>query len=92
MREGSKKKHLGKKNIPPIFGKVNEGDQIKKNIGQISGKVNEDDEIKKNWTFLNKVNEGGEKNKQKNIAGKKFFYFLKWTCFFIGMFFFIYQN
>ena len=39
MREGGKKKHLGKKNIPPIFGKVNEGDQIKKKIGQISGKV-----------------------------------------------------
>ena len=76
MREGSKKNHLGKKNMPPIFGKVNEGDQIKKNIGQISGKVNEDD----------------EKNKQKNIAGKKFFYSLKWTCFFLGMFFFIYQN
>ena len=51
MREGGKKKPLGKKtfhllkkNIPPIFGKVNEGDQIKKTIGQISGKVNESDE------------------------------------------------
>ena len=40
MREG------GKKNIPPILGKGNEGDQIKKNIGHIFGKVNEGDEIK----------------------------------------------
>ena len=31
MREGEKKKHLGKK-IEPNFGKVNEGAQIKKNI------------------------------------------------------------
>ena len=30
MREGGKKKHLRKKNIEPIFGKVNEGDEIKK--------------------------------------------------------------
>ena len=27
---GGKKKHLGKTNIKPIFGRVNEGDQIKK--------------------------------------------------------------
>ena len=46
IREGEKK-HLRKKNIEPIFGKVNEGDQIEKNIGQISGKVNEGDQIKK---------------------------------------------
>ena len=44
MREGGKKKHLGKKNIEPIFGKVNEGDQ-KKTLGQISRKGNESDEI-----------------------------------------------
>ena len=43
MREGGKKKHLGKKNIPPIFGKC----PNKKNIRQISGKVNESNEIKK---------------------------------------------
>ena len=36
----------------------------KKNIGQISGKVNEGGKIKKNLTYLNKVNEGDEKNKQ----------------------------
>ena len=30
MREGGEKKHLGKKN-KPIFGKANEGVQIKKN-------------------------------------------------------------
>ena len=30
MREGGKKKHLRKKNIKHIFGKGNEGDQIKK--------------------------------------------------------------
>ena len=45
MREGGKK-HLRKKNIEPIFGEVNEGDEIKKNIGQISRKVNEGEEIK----------------------------------------------
>ena len=39
MREGGKK-HLGNKNIEPIFGKVNEGDQTKKNIWQISRKGN----------------------------------------------------
>ena len=31
MREGGKK-HLRKKNIEPIFGKVNESDQIKKTL------------------------------------------------------------
>ena len=41
------KKTFKKKNIQPIFGKVDEGDQNKKNIGQISGKVNEGYEIKK---------------------------------------------
>ena len=38
MRE--EKKHLGKKNIEPFFGKDNKSDQ-KKNSGQISRKVNE---------------------------------------------------
>ena len=37
MRDGGKKKHLGKK----------KHFTFKKNIGQISGKVNEGDEIKK---------------------------------------------
>ena len=32
MREGGKKKHLRKKNIKPIFGKVNEGNEIKKHL------------------------------------------------------------
>ena len=45
MREGGKK-HLGKKNIEPIFERVNEVDVIKKNIGHIYGKVSEGDEIK----------------------------------------------
>ena len=40
------KKTFKKKNIEPIFRKVNEGDKIKKNIGQISKKVNEGDKIK----------------------------------------------
>ena len=31
MREGGKK-HLGKKKIEPIFGKVDEGDEIKKTL------------------------------------------------------------
>ena len=32
MREGGKKKHLRKKNIEPIFGKVIEGDEMKKTL------------------------------------------------------------
>ena len=32
MREGGKKKLLRKKNIGPIFGKVNEDDEIKTNF------------------------------------------------------------
>ena len=47
MRVGGKKT-FKKKNIEPIFGKVNEGDQIK-NSGKFSGKVNEDDQIKNTW-------------------------------------------
>ena len=56
MREGGKKKHLGKNKHSTYFWKkkIDEGD--KKNIGQISGKVNEGDEIKKK-PILNKVNE-----------------------------------
>ena len=46
------KKHLRKKNIEPVFGKANEGDQIKKNIGRISGKVNEGNEIKKTFDLF----------------------------------------
>ena len=30
MREGGIKKNIKKKNIQPIFGKVNEGNEIKK--------------------------------------------------------------
>ena len=55
MREGGKKT-FKKQNIEPIFGKVNEGDEMKKNIGQISGKVNEGDEKNKpkkhSWNFF----------------------------------------
>ena len=43
MREG------GKKNIEHIFGKVNEGDEIKRNTGQFFRKVNVGDEIKKTF-------------------------------------------
>ena len=32
MRERAGKKHLRKKNIEPIFGEVNEGDEIKKTL------------------------------------------------------------
>ena len=39
MRQGGKKKHLRKKNIQPIFGKVNEGDQIKKTLDKFLEKV-----------------------------------------------------
>ena len=39
MREGGKKKHLGKTNIEPILGKVNEGDKIKKTLEKIPEKL-----------------------------------------------------
>ena len=45
IREGEKKT-FRKKNIEPIFGKVNEATK-EKNIGQISRKVNEGGQIKK---------------------------------------------
>ena len=48
---GRRKKTLKKKNIEPIFGKVNEGDQIK-NIRHISRKVNEGAEIKKTFDLF----------------------------------------
>ena len=69
MRESGKKKHLGKKNIEPIFEKVNEGDQIKKHF---SGKVNEGDEIKKTFDlFKKKLMRATDKTSKKNIAEKK---------------------
>ena len=61
MREGGKKTLKKIKNIESIFGKVDEGDQITKNL----------------FDLFKKNNEGDEKNKQKNIAGKIFFYLLK---------------
>ena len=51
---GRQKKTFKKKKTEPIFGKVNEGDEIKKNIGQISSKVNEGDEIKKTFDLFEK--------------------------------------
>ena len=39
MREGGKKNIQEKKNIPPIFGKVNEGDQIKKTLDKFLEKL-----------------------------------------------------
>ena len=39
MREGGEKKHLEKKNIPPIFRKVNEIDQIKKTLDKFLEKL-----------------------------------------------------
>ena len=38
MRKGGKK-HLGKKNIEPIFGKVNEGAQMKKTFDKFLKKL-----------------------------------------------------
>ena len=35
MREGGKKKHLGKKTIQTFIGKVNKGNQIKKTLDEI---------------------------------------------------------
>ena len=56
-----------------IFGKVNEGDEIK-NIGHISGKVNESDKIKKLLTYFDKnLMRAVKKTSKKNIAGKIFF-------------------
>ena len=51
MREGGKKT-FRKKNISPIFGKVNEGDQINKTVDKFSGKVNLDDEINFVFTYF----------------------------------------
>ena len=72
MREGGKKKHLRKKTLN-LFLKKSMRRPNKKNIWQISRKVNEGDKIKKKLLkpFLQRVNEGDEKNKQK------FFYLLK---------------
>ena len=72
-----KKKFKKKKNIEPIFGKVNEGDEIIKNIGHISGKVIEGDEIKNTFDLIQKKVMRATKKKQakKNIAGKIFFIF-----------------
>ena len=54
-----KKKH--------IFGKVNEGYQIKKNIGHISGKVNEGDKIKQTFDlFKKKIMTATKKTSKKN--------------------------
>ena len=39
MREGGKIKHLRKKPIELIFGKVNEGDQIKKTVDKFVEKL-----------------------------------------------------
>ena len=39
MREGDKNKHLRKKNIQPIFGKVNEGNQKKKTLDKFLKKL-----------------------------------------------------
>ena len=44
MRE-VRKKHLGRKNIEPIFVEVNEGDQIKKTLDKFLEEVNEVYEI-----------------------------------------------
>ena len=39
MRKGGEKKHFEKKNIEPIFGKVNEGDEIKKTLDKFLEKL-----------------------------------------------------
>ena len=39
MREGGKKNILKINNIKPIFGKVNEGDEIKKTLDQFLEKL-----------------------------------------------------
>ena len=60
-----------------IFGKDNEGDQIKKNIGHISGKVIEGDEKKTFDLFKKKLTRA----KKNNI-----FYLAKCTGFFRNVF------
>ena len=64
MREGEKKT-LVEKNSEPIFGKVNEGDEIKKHLTY----------------FEKKLMRATKKNKQKLHSWKNIFYFSKWTFF-----------
>ena len=50
-----RRKTFKKKNIEPIYGKCNEGNQIKKNNGQFARKLNEGDKIYKKLTYLKKI-------------------------------------
>ena len=61
MRERAGKKHLRKKNIEPIFGEVNEGDEIKKTLD----------------IFLEKLMKATKKNKRKKYSRKNIFYLSK---------------
>ena len=76
MREGEK---TFRKNIEPIFEKVNRCNQIKKNNGQISEKVNEGNKMKKTskWKQLEKYFLSPEINFFSNV-----FYLQKSTFFF----------
>ena len=70
--------NIKKKNIPPIFGKVNEGDHIKKTVDTFLEKLMRATKYFFVLAILIKVNEGDEKkNKQKKHSWKKVFYFLK---------------
>ena len=88
MREGGKKNRLRKKNSEPIFGKVDEGDEIKKNIGQISRKVYEGDGIKKTFDlFENKLMRTTKKTSQKKHRWKNVFFISRNKLVFFRMFF-----
>ena len=83
MREGGKKT-FKKKNIEPIFGKVNEGDEIKKTLDIFLKKLMRATKSKKLLTFKKKVNEGDEKKQAKKHSWKNIFYlfYLFSECFF----------
>ena len=84
MREGEKKTFT-KKKVETIFGKSNEGDEIKKNIGQIYRKGNEGRRNKRTFDLLEKKVMRATKKQAKKIAGKMFFISFYKLVFF-GMF------
>ena len=57
-------KHL-EKNIPPIFGKVNEGDQIKTTVDTFLEELMKATKYIFVLPILNRVNEGDEKKQAK---------------------------
>ena len=69
MRGGAEKKHLRKKNIEPIFGKVNEGDQIKKTLDLFLEKLMRATKKQTFHLFKKKLMRVTKKQAKKYIAG-----------------------